>query len=306
MTAIGRLIHRYAIWIVGVWALAAIIGNNFAPPLEQVITAEDQPFSPAGTATSRAVERSAAAFSQAPGDNIGYLVLERNGVLNDQDRAYYDALVVALRRDSRHVIEVVDWWGTPAIAEVARSDDHHAVTAALRFGGMVGTSQAGESITAARSIVTQLHPPDGLHVFVTGPGATIVDEFAAIDRQTQLITATTIVVLLILLLIVYRSAITATVPLLSVVVSLAVAKPIVSVLVDRDFIGISLFSLGLSVAVVVGAGTGFAMFLIGRYHERRRQHIAPAAALADAYRGWRRRSRVRRSSWSHRWALWDG
>lgn len=253
MTAIGRLIHRYAIWIVGVWALAAIIGNNFAPPLEQVITAEDQPFSPAGTATSRAVERSAAAFSQAPGDNIGYLVLERNGVLNDQDRAYYDALVVALRRDSRHVIEVVDWWGTPAIAEVARSDDHHAVTAALRFGGMVGTSQAGESITAARSIVTQLHPPDGLHVFVTGPGATIVDEFAAIDRQTQLITATTIVVLLILLLIVYRSAITATVPLLSVVVSLAVAKPIVSVLVDRDFIGISLFSLGLSVAVVVGA-----------------------------------------------------
>lgn len=285
MTAIGRLIHRYAIWIVGVWALAAIIGNNFAPPLEQVITAEDQPFSPAGTATSRAVERSAAAFSQAPGDNIGYLVLERNGVLNDQDRAYYDALVVALRRDSRHVIEVVDWWGTPAIAEVARSDDHHAVTAALRFGGMVGTSQAGESITAARSIVTQLHPPDGLHVFVTGPGATIVDEFAAIDRQTQLITATTIVVLLILLLIVYLSAITATVPLLSVVVSLAVAKPIVSVLVDRDFIGISLFSLGLSVAVVVGAGTGFAMFLIGRYHERRRQHIAPAAALADAYRG---------------------
>ncbi len=55
-----------------------------------------------------------------------------------------------------------------------------------------------------------------------------MDEFAAIDRQTQLITATTIVVLLILLLIVYRSAITATVPLLSVVVSLAVAKPIVS------------------------------------------------------------------------------
>lgn len=88
--------------------------------------------------------------------------------------------------------------------------------------------------------------PDGLHVFVTGPGATIVDEFAAIDRQTQLITATTIVVLLILLLIVYRSAITATVPLLSVVVSLAVAKPIVSVLVDRDFIGISLFSSDLA------------------------------------------------------------
>ena len=89
------------------------------------------------------------------------------------------------------------------------------------------------------------------------------DEFAAIDRHTQLITLATFAALLLLLLLVYRSLITAMLPLVTVVMSLAIAKPIISVLVDREIIGVTLFSLELSVAVVVGAGTAFAIFLIG-------------------------------------------
>lgn len=195
--------------------------------------------------------------------------------------------------------------GTPAIAEVARSDDHHAVTAALRFGGMVGTSQAGESITAARSIVTQLHPrrfarirhrswrhhrgrvrgnrqTDPAHYGNDNRGVTdpLVDRLPIRDHRDGAV-------------VVGRRF-----PSRGQADRFRPCRP-------RFHRDIPVF-LGLSVAVVVGAGTGFAMFLIGRYHERRRQHIAPAAALADAYRGWRRRSRVRRSSWSHRWALWDG
>jgi RND superfamily putative drug exporter len=123
-----------------------------------------------------------------------------------------------------------------------------------------------------------------LHVYVSGPGATIADEFAAIDRQIQIILATTLVALLVLLLVVYRSPVTALVPLASVFGALTVTKPIVSILVDKGLIGVSLFSLGLSLAVVLGAGTGFAIFLLGRYHERLRQNFTPAEALADAYR----------------------
>lgn len=160
---IGRFIQRFAFLIVGIWAVAAIVGDSLAPKLEQLISTKDQPFSPYGTPTSLAVQRSAAAFSEkSPGDNVGYLVLERNGALNNRDRAFYDQLVAALRRDSRHVIEVVDWWGIPAMADAALSSDHQAVTAAMRLAGMVGTSQASESIAAARTIVAQQHPPDGL------------------------------------------------------------------------------------------------------------------------------------------------
>jgi RND superfamily putative drug exporter len=282
---IGRFIYRFALLIVGVWALLAVAGNSLAPPLEQVVSNEDQPFLPSGTATSLAVQRSAMAFAQNRTDNVGYLVLERDGSLTEQDRTYYDQLVTALRADSQHVFSLIDWWRVPATADAAQSDDRHVVTAAIRLSGMVGTSEATDSIVAVRSIVAEMPPPDDLQVYITGPGATIMDEFAAIDRQMQLITATTFGVLLILLLLLYRSLITAMVPLVSVMMALAVAKPVISDLAARHLIGVSLFSLAVSVAVVVGAGTGFAIFLIGRYHERRRQDIAPVDALVDAYRG---------------------
>ena len=230
---IGRFVYRFALLIVGVWALAVVAGNSLAPPLEQVVADEDQPFLPSGTATSLAVQRSAAAFSQTPTDNVAYMVLESDGSLSDQDQAFYDQLITALRADSRTVLNFVDWWRMPATANATVSKDHRVVTATMRLAGMVGTSEAEDSINSVRGIVAQLHPPAGLHVYVAGAGATIMDEFAAIDRQTQVITAATFVVLLILLVIVYRSLITAMVPLLSVILGLAVAKPIISLLASK-------------------------------------------------------------------------
>ncbi len=281
---IPRLIYRFALLVVGVWAFAAVAGNSLAPPLERVVADLDQPFLPVGTATSLAVQRSAAAFSQAPTDNVAYLVLERNGPLSDQDRAFYEQLITALRADTKHVYDVTDWWRMPAAGDTAVSRDGHVVTATLRLDGVTGSTEAVDSITAARTIVAALHPPDGLRVYITGAGATIMDEFAAIDRQTQVITAVTLGVLFVFLVILYRSVITAMVPLASVMSGLTVAKPIISDLASRQWISVSLFSLSIAVAVAVGAGTGFAIFLLGRYHEQRRKGFDPADALADAYR----------------------
>ncbi|OBK31568.1 transporter [Mycobacterium asiaticum] len=282
---IGRFIYRFALLIVGIWAVVAVAGNSLAPQLEGVVADKDQPFLPTGTATSLAVQRSAEAFSQTPTDNVGYLVLERHGPLTDQDRVFYDKLVTALRADPQHIFEVADWWQLPALSHVAQSDDRHVVTAGLRLYGTVGSTEAVDSIMAARNAVAKLHPPEGLHVYVTGPGATIMDEFAEIDRQMQLITEFIMAVLLILLVIIFRSPISALVPLVSVMLALAVAKPIIAVLAANELIGVSLFAIAVSVAVSVGAGTSFGIFLIGRYHERRRQDLDPVAALADAYRG---------------------
>ncbi|QLL05082.1 RND family transporter [Mycobacterium vicinigordonae] len=282
---ISRFIYRFALLIVGVWALLAVAGNSLAQPLESVVANEDQPFLPSGTSTALAVQRSAAAFNQTPTDNVGYLVLTRNAMIDEHDRAFYNQLVTALRADSAHVLELTDWLRVPVLADAASSDDKHVLIARMRLNGMVGTTEAAGSINSVRAVVARMHPPEGLHVYITGAGATVMDEFGAIDRQTQVITATTFAVLLVLLLIVYRSPITAMIPLVSVIMALGLAKPLVSELAAHEMISISLFSLAVSVAVAVGAGTGFAIFLIGRYHERRRQHFEPAEALADAYRG---------------------
>lgn len=285
LSAISRFIHRYAPWVVAAWVLMAILVNLVMPQLEQVVATHDQPFLPSNTPSSQAIQQTAEAFGEVPTDNIGCVVLERDGPLGESDRAYYDRLVDGLRGDADHVIKVMDWWGDPVIADAALSSDRHVVTAVFGLAGMLGTAEAAESITATRDLIQQLGPPEGLHVYVTGPGATIMDEFAAIERQTLAITLTTVAALLLLLLIIYRSLITALIPLVSVGLALAVARPTVAALGNAELIEVSMFSVALSAAVILGAGTDFAIFFIGRCQENRGREVTGVEALTDAYRG---------------------
>jgi RND superfamily putative drug exporter len=122
-------------------------------------------------------------------------------------------------------------------------------------------------------------------VYVTGPGATIVDEFTAIDRQMLGITAATVALIMLLLLIVYRSPVAAAIPLMSVGLALVVARGIVAALGEAGTVEVSLFSVALIAAMMLGAGTDYAIFLLGRYHEGMRRGLESGAALAGAYRG---------------------
>ncbi|MDT5224620.1 MAG: putative drug exporter of the superfamily [Mycobacterium sp.] len=277
-------LSRSAILVVGLWVVAAALGNVLVPQLERVIDTHARSFMPTDAPSSIAASRAAQLFAQIPSNNFVYLVLERKTPLSEHDRQFYDRLTAGLRADGRHVYSVTDLWSQPATAAGAASADGRAVTVMVRLAGMLGTSQARDSVNSVRTAITALSPPAGLQVHVTGPGATIVDEFAAIDRQMLGITAATIVLILLLLLMVYRSPIAAAIPLMSVGLGLAVARPIVAALGLSDTIEVSLFSVALMAAMTLGAGTDYAIFLIGRYHEGRRNGVAPMQALIDAYR----------------------
>jgi RND superfamily putative drug exporter len=281
---VASLTSRYAVLVVLGWVVAAGLGNIAVPQLERVVALHSRSFMPASAPSSTASMRSAELLGEPPSDNLNYVVLERNQPLQQQDRQYYDALVAKLGTDSKYVYSVSDLWSDPLTSSMAQSPDGRAVSLMLRMSGMLGTSAASDSVNAVRRTVAQLPAPAGLKVFVTGPGSTIVDEFAAIDHQTLLITAATVLVILILLLIVYRSLVTAAVPLISVGLALGVARPVVALLGDHQLVEVSLFTVALIAAMILGAGTDYAIFLIGRYHEGRRRAIDPALALATAYR----------------------
>jgi putative drug exporter of the RND superfamily len=281
---LARLTGRYAVLIIGVWLLAAAVGNLAVPQLERVIDSHSRSFMPADAPSAIAASRAAQLFDQTPSNNFIYVVLEGNQPLTPRDRQFYDALMAALGSDRGHVYAVADLWSQPATAAGAQSQDGRAVSVMVRLAGMLGTSQARDSVNSVRNTVARLSPPEGLEVHVTGPGATIVDEFAAIDRQMLGITAATIGLILLLLLVVYRSPIAAAIPLASVGLALAVARSVVAALGLAGFVEVSLFSVALMAAMTLGAGTDYAIFLIGRYHEGRRRGIAPARALTDAYR----------------------
>ncbi|WP_145010429.1 RND family transporter [Mycobacterium marseillense] len=281
---LARLTGRYAILIVGLWVLAAGVANLAVPQLERVVETHARSFMPPAAPSAVAAARAAELFNQTPSNNFVYVVLERNQRLTPSDRQFYDALTTTLGSDHRHVYAVTDLWSQPATAAGAQSSDGRAVSVMVRLAGMLGTSQARDSVNSVRAAVQKLSPPAGLEVHVTGPGATIVDEFSAIDRQMLGITAATIGLILLLLLMVYRSPVAAAIPLISVGLALALARAIVAVLGQANIVEVSLFSVALMAAMTLGAGTDYAIFLVGRYHEGRRRGVAPEQALTQAYR----------------------
>jgi putative drug exporter of the RND superfamily len=270
--------------IIGLWVAAAAIGNLAVPQLERVVDSHARSFMPEDAPSAIAASAAARLFDETPSNNFVYVVLERNQPLAARDRQFYDALTAALGSDRRHVYAVTDLWSQPATAAGAQSEDGNAVSVMVRLAGMLGTSTARDSVDFVRTTVARLSPPAGLEVRVAGPGATIVDEFAAIDRQMLGITAATVGLILLLLLVVYRSPIAAAIPLTSVGLALAVARPVVAALGMSNVVEVSLFSVALMAAMTLGAGTDYAIFLIGRYHEGRRHGVTPTRALADAYR----------------------
>jgi RND superfamily putative drug exporter len=278
------LVTRYSAGIIVLWLLLAAAGNFAIPQLEQVARANSRAFFPAEADSSRAAVRIGQAFGDSDSNNLADVVLLSSQPMGEPERAYYNKLVTALRANSADVRSVMDVWSQPFASQMAESADQHSVYVLLELAGPIGSSRGAQSVAAVRSVVSDLARPDGLRVYVTGPGVSIVDSFDEVAKQMLLITAVTVVVIALLLLLVYRSLVTAAIPLLAVGLSLGVARSVVATLGEHGVIEVSIFSVALMSAMVLGAGTDYGIFLIGRYHENRRQGLDPGPALLGAYR----------------------
>jgi RND superfamily putative drug exporter len=148
--------------------------------------------------------------------------------------------------------------------------------------GDVGSTRAHRSTENVRAEIAGLPRPAGLEVNFTGPSPTLSDLFSAIDTSLLIITAVSVLLITVMLLVVYRSLVTALIPMLTVGISLAIARPIISWLGGHELLSISNFTIALTTAMVLGAGTDYGIFVLANYHEGRRRGLAVDAAVARA------------------------
>ncbi len=198
-------------------------------------------------------------------------MLEDNRGFNDADRSYYDGIITKIRSNESQIDSVQDLLGDPATTQIAASKDGKAVYAIVRFHGGVGSATQREGQSFIRALIDHTPKPGGLAVYLTGPAPTIGDEIAAQDHSVTRITAVSVGMIVVLLLCVYRRFSTILVPLLSVGLALAVSRPIVAFLGMHAGLDVSIFSVMLLAAIVLGAGTDYAVFLLSGYHQGRRQ-----------------------------------
>ena len=271
---LGRLtdlVCRHAYLVLGMWIIVAAGLNLVAPRLEQVAFQKSGPLLPESAPSLVTLKNIGIQFGESQASALGYLVLEDHRGFNDADRTYYDEIITKIRSNKSQIDSVQDLLGDPATSQIAASEDGKAVYAIVRFHGGVGSATQREGQSFIRALIDHTPKPSGLTAYLTGPAPTIGDEIAAQDHSVTLITAVSVGMIVVLLLCVYRRFSTILVPLLSVGVALAVSRPIVALLGMHAGLDVSIFSVMLLAAIVLGAGTDYAVFLLSGYHQGRRQ-----------------------------------
>ncbi len=281
---IARGIRWASVPIVLVWLLIAATTNVFVPQLEDVGKAHNVSLISADSPSLKAMMRMGKVFHEFDSDSVAMIVLEGEQPLGVDAHRYYDDLVRKLNADTTHVQHIQDFWGDPLTAGAAQSDDGKAAYVQVNLAGNQGDSLSLQSVDAVRDVVDHTPPPPGVKTYVTGAAPLFADQLSVGSRGIGKVTVITIAVIMTMLLFIYRSISAAVVTLLTVLVELSAARGIVSLLADSGVIGLSTFATNLLTLLVIAAGTDYAIFLVGRYHEARQLGESRETAFYTMYR----------------------
>ncbi|MEU9805100.1 RND family transporter [Mycobacterium sp. NPDC050853] len=278
----ARLLYGLSIPIVVLWVLLACGLNAAGPQLEKVIEGHALSFLPDEASSVQALSNMGKYFGNGGTNNFVAVLAEGEHPFGAEMHSYYARLMEKFKADKKHVITTIDLWSDPSFAPAFESQDRKASFSYLNLGGNMGTALAMESTQAVRDIVKAYPPPAGVKIYVTGPSAVVNDELLAINRSILPIIFACAICITIIMSLTYRSLFTAAMPLLVVAVALVTARPIVALLGQHEIIGISIFASSLLAGIVLGAGTDYGIFLLGRYQEARRAGEDPTTAYYTA------------------------
>ena len=284
-TRIPRTIRALAVPIILVWVAVTAAVNLLVPQVEKVGMANAVSMSPQDAPAVIAAKRMGQKFGESTSDSIAMVVLVGDQPLGEAAHRYYETLVGKFNADTKHVEHVHDFWGDMITAAGVQSSDGKAAYVQLNLAGDQGSTEGNHSVDAVRTIIADTPPPAGLHAYVTGPAPLTTDSLEASDRGMIKMTVVTMIVITIMLALVYRSFSTVLLILAIVGIEMGAARGVVAVIGHLGIMDFSTFSVPLMTALSIAAGTDYAIFLIGRYHEARQNGEEPESAYYTAFHG---------------------
>ena len=280
-----RAIRRFSVLIALFWLGLAVVTNVFVPQLEHVAQEHNVSLSPQDAPSLQASKRIGKVFQEFDSDSAAMIVLEGDQPLGAEAHHYYDGLVQKLAQDTKHVQHVQDFWGDPLTAAGSQSSDGKAALVQVYLSGNQGESLSNQSVDSIRNIVEETPPPPGVKAYVTGPAPLVTDQFEVGSKGTLKTTLITIGAILLMLLSIYRRFTTAILVIFTVMIELTASRGVVAVLANAGVIGLSTYSTNILTLLVIAAGTDYAIFILGRYHEARHVGEDRASAFATMYHG---------------------
>lgn len=281
----ARTIRKLSVPVILAWIALTVVVNVISPQLEPVTDANQGPMVPVDAPSSAALIHIGDRFDESDSNSLIMIILEGDRPLGDEDHRYYDELTAKLEQDSEHVQYVMNLWGEGTTAAGVQSSDGKASYTLVRIAGNQGSTHSDESIKAVRNLIADTKAPVGLKVYVSSAAALSSDMLKVGNESMIKMMYATIVIITVMLLVVYRSVSTALLCLFMVMIELACGRGIVSFLAFHQLIGISVFASNILVSLILGAGTDYAIFLVGRYHEARNGGEDREAAYYTAVQG---------------------
>ncbi len=286
MRRIADLVVRWPWAVIGVWAVLAVVLPLSLPSLGQMAETHPLTILPADAPSSVTAQKMAGAFKESGNDDLLLVALVNKNGLTRSDEGVYRKLVDALRADA-DVVSVQDFVSTPQLRPFLTSEDKTTWVLPVSLEGELGTPRGFDSFNRVSDVVEHNAPTgDGsLDVYVTGPAATVADLTVEGQHDRLPIEIAIAVLVLAVLLLVYRSPVTMLLPLVTIGASLLIAQSVVAGYSQLTGAGVSNQSIVFLSAIMAGAGTDYAVFLISRYHDYLRagddfDHAVKAAMIS--------------------------
>ncbi|MGZ4583093.1 MAG: MMPL/RND family transporter [Mycobacterium sp.] len=263
---IGDVVVRWPLLVIAAWiALAGILFLIF-PPLQ--VQAGKHPPAPfpddAPTAVvSKEMTKAWGGAGSPPTSLLMVLLTDEKG-LTHTDEDLYRKLVDKL--NSQEKLSVQNALDDPEMRQVLAAKDGKALILPITVPGDAGDPAAIAEFKKIGALVKQTLAGTTLTAHLSGPLATVADLTDIGQEDVHWIEIATVLSVLIILMVIYRNIVTMFVPLATIGISVATAQGVLSGAAELG-LATNLQVIVFMTAVMMGAGTDYAVFLISRYHD---------------------------------------
>ncbi|MGE2721270.1 RND family transporter [Mycolicibacterium celeriflavum] len=269
MRRLADLVVRWPWAVIGLWLATALALPLTLPSLGEMAEKHPLVILPSDAPSSVTAIKMAEAFDESGSDNLVVIAFINEAGLVPADEATYRKVVDALRDDVIDVVSVQDFFSTPQLRPFLTSEDKTTWVLPVSLEGELGTPRGYESFNRVADIIKRNAggSTGSLTVHITGPAATVADLTVAGEHDRLPIEIAIAVLVLAVLLLVYRNFVTMLLPLVTIGSSLLVAQAAVAGFSELTGAGVSNQSIVFLSAIMAGAGTDYAVFLISRFHD---------------------------------------
>ena len=263
LKSVGRVVVRVPWLVIAAWVVLVVVLAIAFPALTKIV--ENQTVQPLPPQAMAATQQMATDFGDSA-QNILVVVMSDDKGLSPADDDTYRTLADKLRGDGQDVSAVEDFASTPALRQLMVSKDNKAFYMAVTLKAPAGSPESSEAYNRVSQIIEQATAGSDLTTHVTGQAAVVGDMSIVSARDMQMIDIATAILVMVILLVIYRTAGHRAVAADHHRDLRSGGTGVVSALTHVG-LTVTAMTVVLMTAMIVGAGTDYAVFLISRYHE---------------------------------------